>query len=321
MNLALVVDILVKHHANLSKPEAPYPDYLKIVNARDQVIQRFQPEFANPASLSEATFREFLKFENNQHWTGLHRPTTHSMDDMTKLRDALTHLFDENVPIATRLDTLIGSGVKSVRGISMGILTPLLLVRFPDKYGVWNAKSEAALKVVNLWPNFKYGSTAGDRYEILNSLYLKLSQLSELDLWCLDGLWHVINEKSKLERDEAFAQLEAIEKEYLEGKKVETSGYRLERSKEARDECIAAHGLHCMVCGFNFLEQFGELGFGYIHVHHREDLASAGGEKIVSPKKDLVPVCPNCHAMLHKGAKPARSIDDLREIIRKSRSY
>jgi 5-methylcytosine-specific restriction protein A len=41
---------------------------------------------------------------------------------------------------------------------------------------------------------------------------------------------------------------------------------------------------------------------GYIHVHHLK-LVSQGPRKI-DPKKDLVPVCPNCHAMLHTRIPP-----------------
>jgi 5-methylcytosine-specific restriction protein A len=69
-----------------------------------------------------------------------------------------------------------------------------------------------------------------------------------------------------------------------------------------------------MVCGFDFAKLYGEIGEGFIHVHHLRDLATVGGEYEVDPIKDLRPVCPNCHAMLHVET-PAIGIEDLRALI------
>ena len=63
--------------------------------------------------------------------------------------------------------------------------------------------------------------------------------------------------------------------------------------------------------GFDFGEVYGELGEGFIHVHHLLDLSTIGEEYEVDPIKDLHPVCPNCHAMLHREV-PAMSIKKLR---------
>jgi 5-methylcytosine-specific restriction protein A len=37
----------------------------------------------------------------------------------------------------------------------------------------------------------------------------------------------------------------------------------------------------------------------------------------VHPVKDLRPVCPNCHAMIHRGPGPALSIGELRRQLRR----
>ena len=55
-----------------------------------------------------------------------------------------------------------------------------------------------------------------------------------------------------------------------------------------------------MVCEFNFEAFYGERGKGFIHVHHLSSLAEIGQEYEVDPVNDLRPVCPNCHAMLHR---------------------
>jgi len=90
-----------------------------------------------------------------------------------------------------------------------------------------------------------------------------------------------------------------------------------ERSIGARAACIAHYGAKCQVCGFDFdfEEAYGEIGRGYIHVHHRVPLSEIGQEYQVDPVRDLIPVCPNCHAMLHAGGE-LRTVVELRDMIR-----
>ncbi|MEN0642310.1 DUF3427 domain-containing protein [Alkalicoccobacillus gibsonii] len=87
-----------------------------------------------------------------------------------------------------------------------------------------------------------------------------------------------------------------------------------ERNLNARKKCIEFYGLNCAICSFNFQETYGILGKDYIHVHHIKELHTIGGGYEVDPIKDLRPVCPNCHAMLHK-RKPAYSIEELKTLI------
>jgi 5-methylcytosine-specific restriction enzyme A len=72
-----------------------------------------------------------------------------------------------------------------------------------------------------------------------------------------------------------------------------------ERNPVARRKCIEHYGISCFICNFNFSEVFGELGEGFIHVHHLKPLSEIGEEYEVNPIEDMRPVCPNCHAMLH----------------------
>jgi len=84
----------------------------------------------------------------------------------------------------------------------------------------------------------------------------------------------------------------------------------------ARKKCIEKYGPVCSVCGFNFEKVYGELGKGFIHIHHITPICEIDREYIVDPLKDLRPLCPNCHAMIHKPEK-ILSIEELREIIKK----
>lgn len=72
-----------------------------------------------------------------------------------------------------------------------------------------------------------------------------------------------------------------------EGVKEQVAINRYERNPRARarQDCINYYGYNCMVCDLNFEKEYGEISKEY---------------KIV-PVKDLRQVCPNCHAMIHRG--------------------
>lgn len=102
--------------------------------------------------------------------------------------------------------------------------------------------------------------------------------------------------------------------EHVEGAVQRVSVNRYERDPEARAKAIQHFGLRCQACGFDFQTAYGALGHGFIHVHHTVPLAQIGKSYVVDPINDLRPVCPNCHAMLHKRVPPY-TIDELRQII------
>lgn len=90
---------------------------------------------------------------------------------------------------------------------------------------------------------------------------------------------------------------------FLEGKSRIVLSKTYERSRALREQAIKIHGLNCAACGMNFGERYGTLGTGFIHIHHIERVADAG-ERRVDPAIDLVPLCPNCHAMVHQKTPP-----------------
>ena len=89
-----------------------------------------------------------------------------------------------------------------------------------------------------------------------------------------------------------------------------------ERSKEARQNCVRHYGCKCSACDFDFESFYGEIGRDYIHVHHLVPIAEIGEKYVVDPINDLIPVCPNCHAMLHIKSPPL-TIEDLRRQIQR----
>ncbi|MCB9795884.1 MAG: HNH endonuclease [Alphaproteobacteria bacterium] len=88
-----------------------------------------------------------------------------------------------------------------------------------------------------------------------------------------------------------------------------------ERSAAARRACLDTHGHRCAACKLDMGELYGELGEGFIHVHHLVEIATVGEEYEVDPVEDLVPVCPNCHALLHRRT-PALTLAELKAVIK-----
>jgi len=104
-----------------------------------------------------------------------------------------------------------------------------------------------------------------------------------------------------------------IKETFREGKSKDIIQTRYERNPEARKRCLTHYGYSCKVCSFNFESHFGEVGKGFIHVHHINQISEIGREYEIDPIKDLIPVCPNCHSMIHS-KRPAFTIDEINEI-------
>jgi 5-methylcytosine-specific restriction protein A len=90
-----------------------------------------------------------------------------------------------------------------------------------------------------------------------------------------------------------------------------------ERNPQARAACIAHFGPRCTVCDILLEERYGPIAAGFIHVHHIVLLSKVGDNYRVNPKKDLRPVCPNCHAVIHRRHLPL-SIGEARKLVRRT---
>lgn len=132
-----------------------------------------------------------------------------------------------------------------------------------------------------------------------------------------EGLWRTASGRD-LRRSGIDGEEHVPNRSYLEGAAVRVLVNRYERDRRARDECVAHHGAACAVCGFEFGCEYEGVGEGFIHVHHIVPLGSLGRQYHIDPINDLIPVCPNCHAMLHWGASPP-SIEELRQMVRRRR--
>lgn len=114
--------------------------------------------------------------------------------------------------------------------------------------------------------------------------------------------------------DEDYApDTEGVEHQYNLTKK--------ERNPELRRKCIEYYKslwggkIHCICCGFDFGKAYGELGEGYIEIHHIEPHHTFKGEHTVDPKTKLIPLCSNCHSMIHRvtGLGECMTLEELKK--------
>lgn len=93
---------------------------------------------------------------------------------------------------------------------------------------------------------------------------------------------------------------------------------RHERNREARNQCVKKYGVQCIICHFDFEKTYGEVGRDFTHVHHLKPLSEISETYRVNPIHDLRPVCPNCHAIIHK-QNPPYSIDEVIAMMRNAK--
>jgi 5-methylcytosine-specific restriction protein A len=101
---------------------------------------------------------------------------------------------------------------------------------------------------------------------------------------------------------------------FSEGRAVSVPVNLFERNRQARQACLRAHGYACSVCGLRLEKRYGDIAKGLTHVHHVRPLASVGRLHRVDPVKDLRPICPNCHFVIHSRT-PTLTIRELRRYF------
>lgn len=119
-------------------------------------------------------------------------------------------------------------------------------------------------------------------------------------------------------KDEIEEQKKRDKKEdadYVEGAVKEAKAKRYERDPKARRACLAHYGCRCYVCGMDMSEEYGmELGAEAIEVHHIIPVSQRGGSYIVDPIRDLRPLCPNCHSIVHRKRDQPLDVEELKLI-------
>jgi hypothetical protein len=164
----------------------------QIAQAKRDVVARYTGVFstANLEQLDRDTILGFLKFQNNHHWYGLDQLGGRLTADIPRLREALRLLVDENKPLRERLNQLRPpAGPPFLAGLGRALITGILQVTYPERYGVLNNVTEKAQKDLGLWPQDIENASEAEVYEVVNQLLLRLASELGTDLWTLDYLW------------------------------------------------------------------------------------------------------------------------------------
>ena len=99
-----------------------------------------------------------------------------------------------------------------------------------------------------------------------------------------------------------------------EGKKRYLLHVTYASSPRNRANAIKIHGTVCKCCGFDFNAVYGpEFARDYIEIHHIKSITETNGE--VNPATDLVPLCSNCHSMVHRKRGEILPVNELQQII------
>ncbi|NOQ50483.1 MAG: hypothetical protein GQ557_02300 [Mycoplasmataceae bacterium] len=98
----------------------------------------------------------------------------------------------------------------------------------------------------------------------------------------------------------------------IEGAKIERKSIAYERDPKLRAKAIGIHGLICAVCGFDFKKFYGQIGKNFIEIHHLKPLSLRESSFKTDPKNDLIPICSNCHRMIHRKHGKVLSVSELK---------
>jgi predicted HNH restriction endonuclease len=88
-----------------------------------------------------------------------------------------------------------------------------------------------------------------------------------------------------------------------------------ERDPAYRRQALSVHGYCCKGCGVSMSEMYGPYAEGLIHIHHVQPVSTYEGPRRIDPSVDLVPLCPNCHAVVHFRKDRTLSVEELRAMV------
>ena len=90
---------------------------------------------------------------------------------------------------------------------------------------------------------------------------------------------------------------------------------RYENDPDAVRICLVHHGPACAACGFDFAAAFGPAGADMMQAHHIVPPRLVDEVYELDPATDLVPLCPNCHAVAHASSPDPYTPAELRHLL------
>ena len=153
-----------------------------------------------------------------------------------------------------------------------------------------------------------------------------------------EGIMHLKEDELKYNslREQGFSKKQIrkeAKKDYAEliieeGVSILTEALHRRRSRRLRRYAIEAYrktngSISCIICGFDFGKMYGGYGEGYIEMHHKVpiNIVDERGvkEKLPDALKKVVPLCSNCHRMIHRKRKKLLSIEELKQLIQNNK--
>jgi len=174
---------------------------------------------------------------------------------------------------------------------------PEAVTEILQSQNIWTSYANACLKVLE---------APISRTNILKNQINKV-RLSDLETTIAEQL-----------PEQSTPSLQDTQTEFPEGGIQEITLELRKRNPLLRKQVIARYGYRCQICGFSFEEFYGELGKGYIEIHHLTPLSDRENETNTRIE-DVVVVCANCHRILHRNGKTPVPIESLREIVKHKR--
>ncbi|MBQ9460372.1 MAG: HNH endonuclease [Clostridia bacterium] len=135
--------------------------------------------------------------------------------------------------------------------------------------------------------------------------------------------WHILADEIGLVIDGINKPIdtlpETVQTETVEGALIQITATAYERDPALRNECLSIHGTKCKICGFDAAQIYGKEFEGKIHVHHITPLGEVKQSHKVDPNTDLVPVCPNCHMILHSKKQGTYTPEEVIKMLNDNR--
>jgi len=286
--------------------------------------------------LRELGFKIVVKIDKTSNWILQGNPNNFAIDTYLKDFDYVywsvpIKKYREEINVGDRVFFWRASGrSKSIAGIiGSGVVSeeckPMNQVDHPDlidpgisaeKSSLWSEESEpkSSFKVgvrkhiVRLTPDQGMltrdelvGASEFSKNQIMTVRQGSVFPMSDDEFSFIQSLWNGVGET-------------LIRKEFKEGSVRQIISKRYERNPKAKAECLNHFGYDCQGCGMNFEKTYGEVGKNFIHVHHVIPISKKEGSYDIDPVKDLIPLCPNCHSVVHRRKDPY-TIEELKQFL------
>lgn len=176
-----------------------FDDVSSWIMARKKAYAWFREKFSRAKLVSweklHDDFRDFLYFKNNYSWTTLYRSGLKALSNLKRLWKLLTFIQDESIGVRRRVREGL-SGRHHCQGIGRNIFTALLHTFNPDKYGVWNSRTEDTLTMIRRKP--RLSSDSGYSYQLINNELIQLKNELNTELTTIDSFMWFISKKVKV---------------------------------------------------------------------------------------------------------------------------